>query len=479
MLSRRGAIVRKECCNTIGDVVDIIGLQNFTADNPKSLMYLRDGFQGDFPEPRAEHAVAAFNYGMYLFGGITADFDVMQDFYLFDPLSLIWNPVRGVGGGIPPRRSGHSMVTDVSANLIYLFGGKGLQKPRKAGTYIGLNDVWSFNPLVNRWQQLFPHPSFTASSPSAPLGRQHAACAVFNHELYIFGGIDPANNKTFNDLWVFRVGSLAWQPIFSSSSAEGFSPPPLFKASMLPIANQSLPLSDVSSASLLIYGGVAGGGACGDLLCGPLLTEMGQIYVFSLSLGSWVDRPVSVSGQSSPGSLDTAYIEDASWQFGRLSTAAYGAPALSDQGRLLKTFGLEAAIYAPDRGLLYEFGGARAVSTALGSASGQSGQVPFTSPDPTAPADLPPPLLSSSGSQLSPSDQLDWASYEQKQLTEQGEVPANGFWTFTQGFSVSGGSNGSVPANQSVVRFLRAFRVYAVSVRDVVLLHEQRRPPML
>lgn len=231
-----------ECCNTAQSVIDVMGLENKTSGSILSYSFLRPGFQGDYPLPRAEHSAVALNTKMYLFGGITSDFGLMQDFYSFDTTQLLWQPLKFLNGGIPPRRAGHVMATDTDTGVIYIYGGRGKRISIGASPYFGMNDLWSYDSNANTWTLL-------GSQTEPPFGRQYAAGAVSNHDFYIFGGIDPAYGKVFNDLWVYRVGLACWQMLFSPTpTSTGLFPPPLSGAHMIAVmfihSKIEIPLED-------------------------------------------------------------------------------------------------------------------------------------------------------------------------------------------------------------------------------------------
>ena len=99
---------------------------------------------------------------------------------------------------------------------------------------------------------------------------------------------------------------------------------------------------------------------------------------------------------------------------GRLSTSWPTSPELSDSGKMVKSFALEEVVYVPERRLLYEFGGASAVTDLL-SSGGQVGTTPYTTSNAAASRD--PPQLDSSGS-VAGAD-VAWASYQGEQFMDQ------------------------------------------------------------
>jgi len=91
----------------------------------------------------------------------------------------------------------------------------------------------------------------------------------------------------YQDVWAFHTNTQQWQQLYSTSAQRaqwlptpdtavpGFAPPPLFSAHLLPIVPDAF----------LLYGGVGGGGACGDVgACGQQLTTLGQVYRFNVGV---------------------------------------------------------------------------------------------------------------------------------------------------------------------------------------------------
>jgi hypothetical protein len=232
-----GPISRKECCNTPGEEIDLVG-----AEQEWDLPYIKEGFEGDYPSARAEHIACTLEVSMtsssstikskglevgeepaqeyttsdraevmYLFGGSTENYGYMNDMYQFNTRSLKWKIVDTVDGasGIPSRRAGHSVAADADKGVFYIYGGRTSNRNNNAESdrTVGLGDVWMYSTTANCWTLL----SNSAAAGTGPVNRQHAAMSLIGRDkLYIFGGIDPSSSVAFNDVWVFHIATRAW-----------------------------------------------------------------------------------------------------------------------------------------------------------------------------------------------------------------------------------------------------------------------------
>ncbi|GAC1657861.1 MAG: hypothetical protein NVS4B7_04000 [Ktedonobacteraceae bacterium] len=109
-------------------------------------------------------------------------------------------------GAPPTLRSGHNMVWDDHDNLTFVFGGiddKGNM----------LNDLWSYSPGAQTWNQLNASIGATGScgSGSTPAPRMNAAMVWDNvdQQVLLYGGID-ANNHYLGDLWSYAPAANNW-----------------------------------------------------------------------------------------------------------------------------------------------------------------------------------------------------------------------------------------------------------------------------
>lgn len=104
-------IVNRERCELgtchVGNVLEDLK----TTGNIEQLRSLPPyGFDGDYPQARAEHAAVALNGKMYLFGGVTKSFGYTRSIF-FRSLSVDWKRIDTTAGyTLPWCRAGHAMV---------------------------------------------------------------------------------------------------------------------------------------------------------------------------------------------------------------------------------------------------------------------------------------------------------------------------------------------------------------------------------
>ena len=471
--SRRwsGVVLKRQCCNNVGDVVEMSGL-SAEARGEVKLPQMRRGFQGDLPLPRAEHAgAAAVNGLVYIFGGKT-QYRESQDFYSFDPVALQWRVLDYVMGSNPPRCAGHNFVAESflsGGTRLVLFGGR---SSTTSGLLTGLNDVWSFDTVREVWTWDSQQGGGTGAQ-ATPIGRQYAAAATTNGYLIVFGGVDPSSGVAFNDLWAFHLGLKTWQLLSKNSGAtEGFAPPPLYHATLLPVTRpQPTPATVVASptpstGAFLLYGGVGGGGACGSHNCTLQETVLGQVYRLTLTFTTNAAGKVR-SGSTALDAADTDVLSipaspGPAWGYARLTGGASSSHQ-DRRGRLFKEFAMETTCYDAQRGVMYEVGGMQARTSRLATA-GQQALQRTAGAGPTGPSS---PSLLDAG-EIFPV--LLWDVSTGEQIRQTTQEPVNGPWTFQDGFARF------QPLLNNSLAFLRALRIYSIASADVVLQFEDVRP---
>jgi len=266
-------------------------------------------------------------------------------------------------------------------------------------------------------------------SNSIPGARQFASMILLNGNIYLFGGINPANGLAYSDVWVFRIAVQEWDLLYSRRTGNintntkqypsgdvlyQFAPPPLYLAHIVPIPESLDPTtainttfygsdadpSLVQNGGFLIYGGVGGGGNCGSRSCGALETTIGQVYKFSILEGSWTS-PHTITGSIGPGTeavdqrsntpyQENQYVQSSGWQYARISSSpsitdsdssevaaisyqgSVGVDSWLDRGKWRKTFAYEKVVFHPHRNVMYEFGGLIAKKASDHNASGSS-----------------------------------------------------------------------------------------------------------
>jgi hypothetical protein len=485
-------IIRLECCNQDGNVVDTIG-----ADENINFPYLRPGFQGDFPLPRAEHASCVINEEMFVFGGVTAEYGYMNDIYKFNTKTLKWTVLDHLSGTqIPRRRAGHSFLSNPSTNECILFGGRA-NSTSGNGHAVGLYDIWSFDTTTRSWKRIdYPN----VNSLTHPFGRQHVASMIMNGDVYLFGGDDPASGLYYQDIWVFHLKDKKYyweriQPSLSGGMIHQFAPPPLAHAHLLPSLCQDDDTTDFQNCGgFLIYGGLGSGGFCGTRNgCNAQQVSLGQVYLYSFKRESWVSPFEDLTMNALPESTQS------NWLYARLSSAPFIPPSPSSAsgstppanlrfsaqtrqyfGKYLKTYAMEKIIFIPKRRIFYEFGGVQAINNLYVMdaqenklfVSQTTDQNRFDSSFPPFPDGLHStvvetvqPIFLDVGGGL-PSTLSDVQTGEQ--LRVQVDLPSNSFWDFRNSWNRQQGSSSS----SSPIEYLRSFRKFSPSARDIVLLQE-------
>ena len=194
--------------------------------------YLKNGFQGDFPLPRAEHiAVPVFESSMndvdsegnqvieevlYIFGGNTFHYGLNNDLYSFHlprpklyegppddkpevngsystwssprdwRWELEWKLLDSTDGdgNIPSRRAAHSSVRSIDGYGFYIFGGRAYN-PLDKTKYVGLNDVWYFSTNKMAWESIRPLAGEGEQNVFEPIGREHAAMTIVDDRMSV------------------------------------------------------------------------------------------------------------------------------------------------------------------------------------------------------------------------------------------------------------------------------------------------------
>jgi len=138
-----------------------------------------------------------------LFGGsdlYTAE--VLADTWAYDYEANIWTNLQPWNSA-PPHHF-HDMVYHEAKDRIVLFGGFKLVD----GTYVPLNDIWTFDANTNMWIELYP------GAPPAPRAYHTLAYESGSEKIVMFGGILDETNwpyePTIDETWVFDLDRVAW-----------------------------------------------------------------------------------------------------------------------------------------------------------------------------------------------------------------------------------------------------------------------------
>lgn len=173
----------------------------------------------DYPPARFQHAMAADESHLYMFAGfvetegmpgqqgITGDYDVENDLWVFDFDNMTWTKVES--SAMPEKRSGHSMF--ILDGKLYTFAGRGSDNDNNLRS----TDVCDLS--TGEWQQ---------ANPSGPLPPNLAyyASALINNSWFILGGWENYNSDGYqvtgvtNYLFQYQTVENRWNDIVFNPS---------------------------------------------------------------------------------------------------------------------------------------------------------------------------------------------------------------------------------------------------------------------
>ncbi len=150
------------------------------------------------PQARSAHKLVydETNHKVILFGGVAdpATGNVLfDDTWIYDPNTLKWSLLDL--DNKPPGRHGHSMVYDLDAKKVLLFGGFG-----ENGI---LRDIWEFDYDLKTWNE-----RFTLMTPS----RRVSSSVVYdqaNERTLLLGGYSEYDDQ-LDDLWAYSYANNSW-----------------------------------------------------------------------------------------------------------------------------------------------------------------------------------------------------------------------------------------------------------------------------
>ena len=168
-------------------------LNNISIFDPDLTVWTPEEPANNPPAPRYKHSAVALGERMYILFG-EGESGLLQDIWVYDPLSKEWREQVVSSISKPAARSGHTSV--VLYGQIFLYGGK---------TATGVvNDMWSFNLRSQTWTQ-----------------RENGGIPVYGHtavvddtggKMYVFGGSNPDGSYR-NDLLSYDLNTQQWENI--------------------------------------------------------------------------------------------------------------------------------------------------------------------------------------------------------------------------------------------------------------------------
>lgn len=152
---------------------------------------------GTEPGRRTNHAAAAVNNKMYIYGGNKDEnnvYIIYEDLQMFDTETRTWTDLTPfTKGDLPGKVIGHKMVS--IGNTIYLIGG-GIWYPRQESWTHKYNTVYAFDTDTLTWKKL--------TIKGDPL----SVCTftmvwTFRSFLFVFGGQEMNSEVVSRNVWIF------------------------------------------------------------------------------------------------------------------------------------------------------------------------------------------------------------------------------------------------------------------------------------
>ena len=173
---------------------------------------------------------------MYLFGGnipaAQARLGEVQEDLCADKLyylnlrTMSWSTIRTRGDQVLLRDEHTGIIDQESCNMI-IFGG--FQQGNRT------NQTAVYNFTTNSWENVD-----IAPGQPIPCPRSGHSAAIFNGNMYVFGGKNDSSEK-MNDLWVYNIADKRWVEVMADGD------PPL---------ERSGHSADVYDDYLVIFGGI-------------------------------------------------------------------------------------------------------------------------------------------------------------------------------------------------------------------------------
>eukprot|EP00961_Rhodomonas_salina_P288300 3895996-Rhodomonas_salina.1 len=163
----------------------------------------RDVSEASAP-PRFQHAMAGWGGKLYAFGGFVFSqganrlSNILQE---YDIATRTWTDRSG--GAVPFQRRGHVMTAWDGS--LYVFGGWGEES-------VGLNDLHRFDIFSATWSDIG-----SDANGFPPAERSEHAMIAFKEALYVFGG--SGKTERFNDLHAYLIASRTWVELSAGNIA--------------------------------------------------------------------------------------------------------------------------------------------------------------------------------------------------------------------------------------------------------------------
>lgn len=165
-----------------------------------------DGTLAKMPDGRYFHAAELTKQSIYIYGGLSSQFEVLGDFWVFNIHEHRWTEI--IGSDKPDALAGHTLtaVKDGENEVLILIGGY-----RNGTDPESIASTWEFSIDKKLWTRL----NITGSGPITIFGHS-AMYHSWSQVLYVFGGYQIKDGRAtmsrslytlrkMNGLWTWHV----------------------------------------------------------------------------------------------------------------------------------------------------------------------------------------------------------------------------------------------------------------------------------
>ena len=169
------------------------------------------------PSPRSRPSAWVVDDKLYVFGGITSFFQVLNDLWVYDRAANTWTELipLGAAGSPPPRPE--AMIGARGERLV-IYGGESIDEQFHFSV---LADTWELALSSLRWTNVTPAPEDNVAPP-----RNDGTAVAIGGSLYLQGGDTPIGvdcgpfpQHPTSELWRFDLHDRVWEQQFPRGDA--------------------------------------------------------------------------------------------------------------------------------------------------------------------------------------------------------------------------------------------------------------------
>jgi N-acetylneuraminic acid mutarotase len=167
------------------------------------------------PQARSRPSAWMVDDKLYVFGGVTSFFQVLNDLWVYDVAANAWTELIPDGAaGSPPPRHEAAAGNPVRGGRLVLYGGESIDEFFQ---FTVLPDTWEYDLEAGAWTDVTPAPADDIAPP-----RNYGSAAIVDRGLYLHGGDTPGGpdcgavfpqNPT-DELWRFDLDERTWERQF-------------------------------------------------------------------------------------------------------------------------------------------------------------------------------------------------------------------------------------------------------------------------